>query len=182
MRRCALHLPAHMASAAHALLQRAFEQSGQSQGPVSMRNTWGASWELVGVPASPLDFTFSDLFGNVLTARCTPSRHLKLSQVRTELLHGLMRVTSIIQLPRCSTLLPWHVCRNMAIEAGEPGLYPTDCQFHADVTISAPAPGWSWLAPQLTSPFYPPTASKGECSISDHHIMFMQVCGLSQCW
>lgn len=62
--------------------------------------------------------------------------------------------------------LAWHACRSVAIEPGEPGLYPTDCQFPADAKISAPAPTWSWLAPQPASLLHPPAVSEGERPIS----------------
>ena len=70
------------------------------------------------------------------------------------------------QLPQRSIIriegFLWHACRNMAMEPGEPGLYPTDCQLLADVQISAPAPEWSWLAPQSSLSRHPPTGPEGQ--------------------
>ena len=50
-------------------MQRAFEGNAASVAPVSMYRTWGASWELVGVPTPPLDFFLTDMNGSTVTAR-----------------------------------------------------------------------------------------------------------------
>ena len=55
-------------------MQRAFESSTASSAPVSMYRTWGASWELVGVPTPPLDFTLTDLNGTSIIARCASTQ------------------------------------------------------------------------------------------------------------
>lgn len=50
-------------------VQRAFEGDLGNSVPVSMYRTWGASWELVGVPIPPLDFTLTDINGSTVIAR-----------------------------------------------------------------------------------------------------------------
>ena len=50
-------------------VQRAFEGDMAGLAPVGMYRTWGASWELVGVPTPPLDFTLTDISGSTVTAR-----------------------------------------------------------------------------------------------------------------
>lgn len=131
-----------------------------------MQHTWGASWELVGVPAAPLDFTFTDVLGNNVTARyaehCSGSMHLsfiKLLRWGTSLLMKAVRVyhrdigTKCIR-PDCR----WPVlsCRGVAVDPGSPGLYPTDVQFpaaKAQAPAPAPAPSaWHPLLPGIIQP------------------------------